>query len=57
MPRWLRLFTFSKIQEYYDKQSKELDKANNQQTNTLIDKDGKVQAPEFTKNMKGVKYK
>ena len=29
MPIWLRLFTFNKMKEHYDKQAEEQEKANN----------------------------
>jgi hypothetical protein len=33
MPIWLRLFTFNKLKEFYDKQKEENEKINNQLTN------------------------
>ena len=37
MPVWLRLFTFNKLKDYYDKQKDEMDK----QQNMLKNKSGK----------------
>ena len=33
MPVWLRLFTYNKLKEYYEKQNEENEKVNNQLTN------------------------
>jgi len=33
MPIWLRLFTFNKMKEHYDKQAEEQEKVNNQLKN------------------------
>ena len=44
MPRWLRLFTFNKIQEFYNKEAESYESANSKSGNksTLIDSSGKV---------------
>lgn len=44
MPRWLRLFTYNKIKEFYDKENEATEKAstNNSNTSTLVDSSGKV---------------
>ena len=46
MPIWLRKFTFSELQSYYDKKNKPPDNLNTKQ---LVDKDGNVNIPEFAK--------
>ena len=46
MPIWLRKFTFSELQSFYDKKNKPPDNLNTKQ---LIDKDGNVNVPEFAK--------
>jgi hypothetical protein len=57
MPTWLRKFTFHKIQEHYNKQNEQMEKANGDQKTTLIDSTGKVQSPEFAKTKKPTSYK
>jgi hypothetical protein len=44
MPRWLRLFIFKKIQEFYDKEAEAYESANSKSgsKNTLIDSSGKI---------------
>ena len=44
MPRWLRLFTFKKIQEFYDKEAEAYESANSKSGNksTLIDSSGNI---------------
>jgi hypothetical protein len=45
MPRWLRQFTFNKINEFYQKESEEYEKASSKgggNKSTLIDSSGKV---------------
>ena len=44
MPRWLRLFTFKKIQDFYDKETESYESANlkSGNKNTLIDSSGKI---------------
>jgi hypothetical protein len=34
MPIWLRNFTFKKLKEWYDKEQEQIEKQNNQLTNT-----------------------
>lgn len=36
MPIWLRIFTFNKLKEYYDKEQEKLDEQNNQLTNKNV---------------------
>lgn len=45
MPRWLRQFTFNKINEYYKKEAEEYEKASSKgkgNRSTLIDSSGNV---------------
>ena len=44
MPRWLRLFTYNKIKEFYDKENETNEKSssNNGNKSTLIDSSGNV---------------
>ena len=45
MPRWLRQFTFNKINEYYQKEAEEYEKSSskgNTNKSTLIDPSGNV---------------
>lgn len=59
MPIWLRRFTFSEIQKYYDEE-KQAYESKGDGTKTIVDSDGKIKAPEFLKGAKGkrpVKYK
>ena len=48
MPIWLRRFTFNKIQEFYtsEKEAHE-NKGKGGNTKTVIDSNGKIQAPEL----------
>jgi len=66
MPRWLRQFTFNKINEFYKKEAEEYEKASskgNDNRSTLVDPSGNVNkqafreaAPKVTPGPK-VKYK
>ena len=48
MPLWLRKFTYNKIKEHYDKQAEQHKQSQQKQnTQNLIDKGGKVNAPKF----------
>jgi hypothetical protein len=49
MPIWLRKFTFNEINEFYKKQSEEMEKAQNKNTNkkTIIPASGKITPPKF----------
>jgi hypothetical protein len=49
MPRWLRQFTFNKINEYYQKEAEEYDKARGNSSNksTLVDPSGNVNKQAF----------
>lgn len=45
MPRWLRQFTFNKINEFYQKEAEEHEKASSKgsgNTSTLIDSSGNI---------------
>jgi hypothetical protein len=62
MPRWLRLFTFSKIKEFYEQEQQAVEsssKGNN--TTTLIDSSGNVNKDKIPKQAftpkSPVKYK
>ncbi len=56
MPVWLRKFTFSEIQTYYEDERKAYDKAKDGKgKQTLVTPDGKINAPEFTKASKQYK--
>ena len=47
MPIWLRRFTFQEIADYIEKQNNHESSNSNEGANkTVIDKDGKVQAPD-----------
>ena len=52
MPRWLRQFTFNKIDEFYKKEHEEYEKSRGKSANksTLIDPTGKINK----ENWKGV---
>jgi len=65
MPRWLRLFTFNKINEFYQKEAEEYNKTKNNSStkSTLIDPSGNINkqafkeaSPKITPGPK-VKYK
>jgi len=48
MPIWLRKFTFNKIQEYHNEETKKMNNAKNSgKQKSLIDSSGKVNSPEF----------
>jgi hypothetical protein len=51
MPIWLRKFTFSKIQDYYQQESEAIEntKSGKKGQKTLIDPSGRVNTPEFLK--------
>ena len=57
MPIWLRKFTFSEIQKYFDKQKEEQEKSLGKNKKTLVDSSGKVNTPEFLKASKPYKGK
>lgn len=42
MPRWLRLFTFKQIEDYYKDQKSQMDQASSKGSSTLVTPDGKV---------------
>jgi hypothetical protein len=65
MPRWLRQFTFNKINEFYKKETEEYEKSRGKSSNktTLVDSSGNINkqafkeaAPKATSGPK-VKYK
>lgn len=50
MPVWLRKFTFNKIKDFYEEESKSYKKANSKSnTTSVIDSSGKVKMPEVAK--------
>lgn len=56
MPIWLRKFTFKEIQDFYFEEKKQHDASTKGKgQSTLVNKDGKVNAPAFTEASK--KYK
>ena len=58
MPLWLRKFTFSKIQGYYDKQNEEIKAAKGGNKTTLMDSAGNVNKAEaFKMNPGKIQYK
>ena len=59
MPIWLRKFTFSEIEKFYDDEKARYEKARkgSKGQKTLIDKDGKVNTPEFLEASKQYKGK
>lgn len=46
MPIWLRRFTFQEIADFVEKQNNTNDSSSDGGNKTVIDKDGKVQAPD-----------
>ena len=54
MPIWLRNFTFNKIKEHIDNENEQMKKAQGKSTSgtTVIDSEGKIQAPQHLKNSK-----
>tara|TARA_R110002020_G_scaffold136857_3_gene305506 strand:- start:21042 stop:21296 length:255 start_codon:yes stop_codon:yes gene_type:complete len=57
MPIWLRKFTFSEIQKFYNEEKKQYESINKENQSTLIDSDGKVNTPEFAKVAQSYKGK
>ena len=56
MPIWLRKFTFKEIQDFYSEEKKQHDASTKGKgQSTLVNKDGKVNAPAFTEASR--KYK
>jgi hypothetical protein len=50
MPIWLRMFTFHKIQEYYENQNKQAQQAQSgDNKTTLVDSQGNVNREQFKK--------
>ena len=49
MPVWLRKFTYSELQKYYDKEKHAIENSKNTNKKTLVDSSGKVNTPEFFK--------
>jgi hypothetical protein len=67
MPRWLRQFTFNKINEFYQKESEEIkNSSKGKNTTNLMDPTGKINSPALkdlpkfspkNSSKPGVKYK
>ena len=61
MPIWLRKFTFKQMQEHYEEEKAAAENKQKPGSKTLINSDGKVNAPEFLKSSqehkKTAKYK
>jgi hypothetical protein len=62
MPRWLRLFTFSKIKEYYEQEKQAIESSSKKSnTTTLMDSSGNVNKNKIPKQAytpkSPVKYK
>lgn len=55
MPIWLRKFTFKKIQDFNNEQSEKINSQINSGEKTLIDSNGKVNAPNFEEASKNYK--
>lgn len=50
MPIWLRKFTFSEIQRYHEEQAEAINKqTSSQNTKSLVNSDGTVNTPDFSK--------
>lgn len=51
MPLWLRKFTYHKIKEHYDKQSKAIkdSKQTDSKVKTMVGEDGKITSPNIPK--------
>ncbi len=47
MPIWLRRFTFSEIQQYYEEEKSSYENSSKSNSKTVIDSSGKIKAPEF----------
>jgi len=61
MPIWLRKFTFKQLQDHYEKEKAAAENKSKPGSKTLINSEGKVDAPEFLKTSqqykKTAKYK
>ena len=58
MPLWLRKFTFKEIQDYYEAEQAAIKNQQNPKgSKSLIDKDGKVNVPQFKKASQAYKGK
>lgn len=52
MPIWLRRFTFSEIQQYYEEEKSSYENTSKPNSKTVIDSSGKIKSPEFLSNPK-----
>lgn len=59
MPRWLRLFTFNKINEFYQSENEKIQSQTKQGTTNVMDPSGKINTKAIPPQPKksGVKYK
>jgi hypothetical protein len=57
MPIWLRKFTFSEIQKYYEDEKSAIENKSSSGSKNLINADGTINAPEFMKASKDYKGK
>jgi len=59
MPIWLRKFTYSEMQSYYEEEKKAHEKASNggKGAKNLVNSDGKVNTPAFAEASKAYKGK
>ena len=57
MPRWLRKFTFSEIDKYYQFEKSAVENKDSSGNKNLINSDGTVNTPEFMKVSKDYKGK
>ena len=55
MPIWLRRFTFNKVQDFYKKQSEQVNSQTKKGEKTLVDPTGKVNTPNFLEASKNYK--
>ena len=47
MPIWLRMFTLSKIKDYYEKEAETIENSKNKSEGTLVDSKGNINKTAF----------
>jgi len=57
MPIWLRKYTFSEIQKWYDKEEAAIKNQTSKNQSNMVNEDGTVNTPEFLKASKPYKGK
>ena len=57
MPLWLRKFTFKEINDFYEKKAKAEKSAGEKNQTSLVNSDGKVNAPQFKQASKAYQGK